>query len=425
MTTQPRVRLLLAVLAAAWAAALLLLFLIGYRQPVQAQGDPDGVQPLGSLSGRVTDENGAPLRGIRVEFYATSRQESVRSTTTGVDGRYSAPLVTQIYAAKFSDPAGVYALQFYSGALTLADAHELSVAGNQVQNIDAQLSQAGAITGVVHVSGRANHLLAYARIDGEWQAVQEAAGWPQYEIIGLPAGRYRVCFSNTIVSSEDVVPCYKGVISGVENAADIRVAAGEVISGIDLFGDSATTLDIDGTFPYTVAAPQGYHGGITGKVADLPAYDPSEYRSVAIFTLAGGQWRVVNVVNLDPGHHYQITNLPPGTYRACLALHGYTGEDGPCYDHVRRGVQWATDISVTAGKVTTADLPIRDFVDGAAISGTITDERGAPLADVQVYLQRWIGPEWLGPLAGWYGAAYPARMQPAYIGSGTCCPVNT
>ena len=100
----------------------------------------------------------------------------------------------------------------------------------------------------------------------------------------------------------------------------------------------------------------------------------------------------MKTIDLDEAHRYQATDLPPGRYHVCLANNEITGEGGPCYDRIGGGVEWASDVSVQAGRIVTGiDLPLRNFVDGAAVSGAILGEGDVPLGGVQVALQKWLG----------------------------------
>jgi hypothetical protein len=247
--------------ALALAAALTALLLGGLAAPpaARAQVDPAAADGLGSIAGMVVDENGTPLGGMQVDFYAffepgfrPGEWSSVRAVDTDAHGRYTALLTPGTYRVRFSDPAGVYGLQFYSNVTAIESAQDVVIAGNAVTGVDARLQAGGSITGALHHVGdmRVIDVAAYTLVEGEWQEVRKstAKSPPDYSIPGLPPGTYRVCLRQDQYAASNAIPCYDHISGGVDYATDVVVAAGAVISGINLVGqDFVDYATISGT----------------------------------------------------------------------------------------------------------------------------------------------------------------------------------
>lgn len=249
--------------ALALAAALTALLLGGLAAPpaARAQVDPTAADGLGSIAGTVVDENGTPLAGMQVDFYiydnaqsALDGWSSVRTVSTGTNGRYSAVLTPGIYRVRFSDPADVYGLQFYNDAATIKSSQDVVIAGNAVDGVNARLGAGGTITGALRPGNlgylAAGDVAAYTFAAGEWQEVRRgtAEQLGTYQIEGLPPGTYRVCMRSNLYLAYNIAPCYDHISGGVDYAADVVVGAGEVISGIDLVGkDFVDYATISGT----------------------------------------------------------------------------------------------------------------------------------------------------------------------------------
>ncbi|MFN8466892.1 MAG: carboxypeptidase-like regulatory domain-containing protein [Caldilineaceae bacterium] len=247
-TTTSSQRVLLPLAALALAAALTALLLSGLAAPpaARAQVDHAIADALGRVSGIVTDPQGRPVEGMQVDFYSEIHPsfwlpwyvDSVRSVKTDAAGRYTTALAPAVYRVRFSDPNGVYALQYYSGALTGPAAADVVVAGNVTDGISAQLSLGGSITGTVTRTETFGDysVVAYKEAGGAWQVAQEAilGAANTYALRGLAPGVYHICLAATTGSRDGPLPCYERLGSGAAYAKDVPLAAGEVVANIDI-----------------------------------------------------------------------------------------------------------------------------------------------------------------------------------------------
>ena len=105
------------------------------------------------MSGVVTDGSGTPLAGINVNANPFNGPGPSAGAQTAADGTYrTGPLPDGAYRVQFSDPDNVWAIQYWPAANTFNTAGpvELSVAaGNEHGGVDASLTAAATITGVV------------------------------------------------------------------------------------------------------------------------------------------------------------------------------------------------------------------------------------------------------------------------------------
>ena len=122
-------------------------------------------------------------------------------------------------------------------------------------------------------------------------------------------------------------------------------------------------------------------GSIAGRVR-APLQNGNQ---VGAYTLEGGSWQLAaQTGEVDAQGNYQFQGLPEGVYRVCLLqMLDYDNPIRPCYDRISSGLSRATDVTGTSGSaVTGVDIVDVGFRDLAAISGTVTDEQGTPLAGV-------------------------------------------
>lgn len=204
----------------------------------------------GEIAGTVTAA-GKPQPGIEVTVYYPYGGNGIVSTLTDVRGRYKIGGLTQgTYRVGFSDPAGIYATAYYSNALSMDAAWDLTMNPvRQIENIDVDLIAGGAMAGRavlddgVPVPGRPISLWYVFEYDGvpvgliqlTERIVTDANGI--YRVQGLHPGVYRVCAQGT--DSYPPIPssCYGGILSLFDpnQAQDVRVHAGEETTGIDVF----------------------------------------------------------------------------------------------------------------------------------------------------------------------------------------------
>ena len=164
------------------------------------------------------------------------------------------------------------------------------------------------------------------------------------------------------------VPEYYENGSMLENAEDVTVAAGSVVSDID--------------------AQLGIPGRITGSVTDgrgntienifVQVYCPQDNADTTL-------WSVCYAVATDASGKYEIGGLASGTYRVGFVDSQNPPRYLPEYYNGASSLESAGNITVIAGATATGiDAQLATF---GHITGTVTDGSGAPLANifVQVY----------------------------------------
>ena len=201
----------------------------------------------GEISGAVTGD-GVPLSGIAVSAYSFEKNLVV-TVPTDAQGRYRiGGLQSGIYTVGFSDPAGIYATQHYSGSLNLARAQFLFLEFvGQIANINASLARAGSLSGRVilddGVPGTFHTIqLYYVRphsdgfelIDLERVVNTDSSG--AFVVQGLLPAMYRVCAETRPYISYQG-GCYGGPLLVHEPgmSQDVPVRVGEETTDIDIY----------------------------------------------------------------------------------------------------------------------------------------------------------------------------------------------
>ena len=134
---------------------------------------------------------------------------------------------------------------------------------------------------------------------------------------------------------------------------------------MDVTAGHATTVN------GTVEKAGAVGGTVTGDDGPVPGV------WVSVFDSSGSQ---LNSVGTGEDGSYQITGLAPGEVTVCFDPTFTTGSYlRACYGARSDGS--GTPITVTAGQLSTADVQL---VQGASITGTITDASGAPVSGVLV-----------------------------------------
>ena len=237
----------------------------------------------------------------------------------------------------------------------------------------ARAASTGTITGTVTAASGgplAGTLVDACRADSPavWPVVSHvlSAGDGTYAFSGLPAGTYRISFSNAAGGYRTM---YNGGVTDFMQATSIEVTADSTASGID-----------------AVMAPIGSTTAITGKVTDAGGVPLARIAVIATDVWTGG-WA---------SNHYGYT-ASDGTYDICELSGGiphvvhFTGDYGTPYAEqywkAAESRESATQLVPPAGTTTSGIDATMALV--GHISGTVTDEDdGAGLADVVVYAYR-------------------------------------
>ena len=276
-------------------------------EPIDAQ-----LELAGHIAGIVTDSSPvpAPLPDISVQAYVRIEPWSwwnyAGGTSSDSNGEYDLKLPAGTYRVCFYDwNTGDYLNECYDDAGdNVNSATDIAVlAGQTTAGIDAALTLAAHITGTVTDASGASlpgiYVYAYDLdpLYNYWRYLRSATTDANgaYDIGGLPAGTYRVCFYASDYASE----CYDDAGTDVNSATDIAVLAGETVAGID--------------------AALALAGHITGTVTDasgapLPGIDVYAY----VWEAVGSSWNYLANGYTDASGAYDIGGLPAGTYRVCF-----------------------------------------------------------------------------------------------------------
>lgn len=215
-----------------------------------------------AIAGRVTDPSGAPVAGAVVNLQAQERYPFLGAgsdfngysgnAVTDADGRYRitdlapTPFVVSCYPNQ-SSPNGPpqpspYLEEFYPNKFVPADAVPVPMSENaETSGIDAQLDLGATISGIV--TDPAGNPVANAGVYTPAAmfstATTDASG--RYTIIGVPPGTAQVAADGPFPS-----PWLTGFYGGAnwDTAAQIPVALGQVITGIDIQLPAAGTVDV-------------------------------------------------------------------------------------------------------------------------------------------------------------------------------------
>ena len=359
------------------AGGLVLAGLASYLVATPVHADPATAQ----ITGTVTDEFLLPLSGIQASAYVWDATNGwwnyAAAGFTDSNGSYAVGgLSAGTYRVCFFDFSTDYVSECYDDAdynfySVTATATDIAVsAGGTTSGIDAQLAFAGHITGTVtDASGAALSAIeaeaqVFDVVGGYWST--EGWGYTQsdgtYQIGGLPAGTYRVCFWDWNTGTY-LGECYDDAGADVNNATDIAVIAGRTTTGID------AQLDLAAHIAGTVSDSSG--AVLAGVSVRAHVWDTSN-----------SYWRNVRSATTDANGAYDIGGLSAGTYRVCF-FDWNTGDYlNECYDDAGADVNNATDIAVIAGGTTTGIDAQLDLA--AHIAGTVSDSSGAVVAGVSV-----------------------------------------
>jgi protocatechuate 3,4-dioxygenase beta subunit len=346
-----------------------------------------------TISGTVTDANGAPLMNMQVCPYDAQsgdfEEGEERCAFTDAVGEYEiAGLGTGEYKVQFTNwTCGEeectqlnYVRQYWKGKASFDEADPIDVAaGDVVTGIDAELQKGAGIAGTVTDASTGEPieqtLVCLQAADGEFV---EGAGCDQtdaagdYAIVGIPPGEYKVEFSAESCSEEgcfqlNYVRQYYDGKASFEEADVLSLSAGETAEGID--------------------AELEEGGRISGTVIDASSGEPIEGFQVCAFI---PESEFGNCANTDASGEYTLVGLPTGAYVVEFSNWSCQGED-ECVElyYVRQYYDEATSfdeadpVSVTAG-ATTGEI---DAVleKGGAIAGKVTDaSTGKPIEEASV-----------------------------------------
>ncbi len=339
------------------------------------------------LTGRVTDTAGTPLNGVTVTLGLWQDDPEIvgywaesQTVSTGADGTYDVGgLSNASFRVCFSKPNYV------------TDCHD-GVLRDTVLN--ASLSAAGHIAGTLtQVGGGAlSGIGVWAWIWDPFQSSWQEAAWETTDANGhydlrVGTGTYRVCFYSKYHRQQ----CYSNA-ANIDSATDVAVIAGQTRSLID---GQLTPL---GRVAGRVTDAQG--AGVSGVFASV--FSPVIQQPGIV------GWRQVAGVETDSNGDYELGGLAGGDYAVCFFSAWDAATGGPLY--ASQCYSGRPDLSfgqpdtvhIVAGQRTTGiDAIVKR---PGSISGRVTGNAGAPLANIQVSVGLWVDTGSSGYFRGAKGA---------------------
>jgi 5-hydroxyisourate hydrolase-like protein (transthyretin family) len=287
-----------------------------------------------AISGTVTvASTGDPADGIHVIAYRwnvlASAWRPVRDGFTAPDGTYALYVPEGPYRVGFSYYSGLYRAAFYSGADTIDAADDIVVPTAGVANIDEQLAENHAITGVISADPMPGFppgappaevtAWRWNAATADWDRVQDAFNaLDGTYVLYVPPGTYRIGFA----AFGPFLPVFYDGVDNLGDATDVTMADADVPNiNAHLVPEStvppppwptAATLSAAGQNAW---APQVAVGGNGAATAVWYRRDGSHSRVQATSRAGNGPWS--SPVNLSkPGEDAsdpQVALGPKGT----------------------------------------------------------------------------------------------------------------
>jgi hypothetical protein len=344
------------------------LALVGLLAPAAAVvADTAPADPV--VSGRVTDERGRPVAGVRVgvgSFVGSGPPYDtfgVPTVATDADGRYVIRDITAgVHRFVFSADDDVHVDRLWPRARPDRASGAVDVVvetGEGVTVVDAVLPVGGAVAGGLALPEGERPYYRYAALyrgDARaWSLVEERQIYgdvDHFVVGGVPSGTYRLCFAQA--AGARPTACLGG--SHLDTATPVTVTAGSVTRR-DFAAPAPGRID-GHVVVETVPAGQEMSAG--DVVVGVLRLTPRGYEN------AGGD-------DADSYGYFSIDHLPPGRYRLSYRYEGDqlagTQEFWPDAGSVEEGI----DILVGPGTRTTVDAFLEA---GAQISGRFLDDDG-------------------------------------------------
>jgi hypothetical protein len=330
----------------------------------------------GKIAGRVTDAaDASPLPHIQVvaETWDRTRWISLAEGETDGAGEFllAGLPAGRHWTLRFRDTNGVYASEWYDGAIVREDAAAIMTrAGALLDGRNVSLERAGAIRGNVTAADGGSPLpgvwaIAHRWNGWAWEEVEsgETDAGGNYTIRGLAAGEHRVLIKDR--AGDHASQWYTNAVF-VNGGVSIAVTPPGTASNIDVSLGAGTR--------------------ITGRVADNGASPLSEI-GVTAYLHNGADWEAVHTVLSDPYGAYALGGLPAGQYLIFFedASQRYFPE---WFDGVAAQDE-ALVVTAVAGSVASNKNAVLGL--SGRIAGTITGPGGGPLQGIHATACTWDG----------------------------------
>ncbi|GMK42639.1 hypothetical protein PCCS19_56990 [Paenibacillus sp. CCS19] len=370
------------------------------------------VTALGGITGTILDKaTGLPLVGAVVTATNTATNIAAGQTTSGTGGVYSFPsLIPGSYSLSYSLPT--YLTATASATVTVGTVQTVNVT-----LIPTPATIQGSVTAAGTGAPIANSTITVTNAIGV-RVIQVNGGLDgNYLINNLTPGYYRVSiaadgfqakdFPITLVVGETrtinaVLSPNPGTVTGIiTNAQTGAPLAGALVEALDNRNSILSTAitAADGSYTLSSLAPAsndrlrvsadtfvtqviGFSitagqtrtinaalspvaGTLTGTITDSATGAPLAGASIRVFTSEG---ITLQTTSTAADGSYTIPSLQPGSYSVVIMDEGYAGR--------------TIGALINAGAVTTLNVALQQLA--GAISGTVTDTSGNPIADAIV-----------------------------------------
>jgi hypothetical protein len=256
------------------------------------------IHKKGLITGTVTDQqSGLPISGISVGFMHGTGGSS---TTTDALGHYQMHLLEGENRISFYDETGKYLSEWYDNAASHDEATVVQVQSGQTFVANAQLAEAGVISGSVTLDtptmplGTSIDLYAYNVLSPTpWQSWDILDGRTTFRLGDLHTGTYKIK-SYYIVKNSSVVDDYSIAYY------DLKLAFSEA-TDINVTEGATTTINID----------LSNLGQICGTLTDYFASQPVPHL-FEVQALHDGE--TIAAAHTDSSGHYCLSHLAPGNY---------------------------------------------------------------------------------------------------------------
>lgn len=395
----------------------------------------DVALPVGSLSGKFTDQAGQPMAGIEVSVATVNSYYAANGGLTNANGVFRVPaLLAGTYHVTFSD--GDW-LQYFRGKLSAEDATPVVITGGAATRANDKLLGTGSVrvTAVDAVTGapvanfcvesqcssgsgavtigdlhKGQHDLHIYTEDGsyhdkELSGVRVRVGQVTEKTVKL---RPAAVITTTVVDRVTgnpvpgvclaaFLPKQAALLDGYGNCSDAngRVSVGWLKSGsYRLFavprgstygrqwvgpdggtGDERQAAVVTAEVGQVVTAPQiklDRAGTVTGRVTDAGTGAPIESAFVSVLT--GHPGAGVSDARTDADGRYTLRRLGPYEWPIVVQSFGYASQ----WSGSAPSRYTATPVTVSAGAGTTNDVALAA---GTEVTGTFTNTDGVPFED--------------------------------------------
>lgn len=260
--------------------------------------------PAASISGRIYDEAGQPLTGARVEVFDLDQRWITGATADGAGFYTAGGLSPRTYKLKFNAPYGENFLsEWYADKASFAEADPISIVstGQEITGIDAVLRSGASISGLI--TDTEGTPLKFVTVwlknsNGTTAASTSTNSLGQYQILGLPAGSYRIRFGDS--SGEYLPEWYENQPSEI-GAKIVSLADGQ-------------HLIIDATLEKA--------GSISGRLTDKFG---NPIGGGFVYATQDGAFKSYGAVSQTNGV-FSVTGLPSGAYKVRFSATGYDEE---------------------------------------------------------------------------------------------------